>query len=277
MHSISLDGTWSVRPETYALTGEAGLTHVIQQADGWLPAQVPGEIHLDLIRAGQMPEPSVGTNMPECRWPETKAWWYRTTFTVDAFWPERQTGVRRLDPTPRSSSTALAGEAVNAFVPAVFIKPPSPQRERARAPPPGPRAKDGAPHPEQTLASIKAVPKSNPPQPGDLTGHRLWGGRKWLRKAQFSYGWDWVEALPNIGVWRSVHLEGRSGVTLPDLRLDTLLEGGQVRLELAAAFDNRTPGANAPASRADLRRRPAAPLNASIPIAQPGRSYLADI
>ena len=50
----------------------------------------------------------------------------------------------------------------------------------------------------------------NPMQPGDITGHRMWGGRKWLRKPQFTYGWDWVDALPNIGIWRSVRLEGRT-------------------------------------------------------------------
>src|SRR6266511_573208 len=84
MHSINLDGIWSVRPEPFSRIGEAGLADVLRQQAGWLPAQVPGEIHLDLIQAGQMPEPSVGTNMPDCRWPETKSWWYRTTFDLDA-------------------------------------------------------------------------------------------------------------------------------------------------------------------------------------------------
>src|SRR5262249_46598005 len=82
MQSIGLDGTWQVRPETYACSGEAGLAQVVQARGGWLPAQVPGEIHLDLVRAGQMPEPTVSTNMPACRWPETKSWWYRTSFSI---------------------------------------------------------------------------------------------------------------------------------------------------------------------------------------------------
>jgi len=62
MQSISLDGEWQVRPELFSIAGEAGLSDVLRQPDGWLPAQVPGEIHLDLMRAGQMPDPSVSTS-----------------------------------------------------------------------------------------------------------------------------------------------------------------------------------------------------------------------
>ena len=65
-------------------SAKPGLEDVRKAKDGWISAQVPGEIHLDLIKAGQMPEPTVGANMPKCRWPETKSWWYRTTFDVGA-------------------------------------------------------------------------------------------------------------------------------------------------------------------------------------------------
>ena len=234
MHSISLDGQWSVKPTAYALSGTDGLAELPRAEGDWLAATVPGEIHLDLIRAGQMAEPTVGTNAAQARWPETKAWWYRTTFTVDEAFlaEERQTLVcDGLDLSAQVFVNGQAvGEAANAFVPQVFDV-----RGRLRA---GDNelvirltvgselAQDAWAHPEQALASNqkKVAPGEipNPPQPGDLTGHRHWGGRKWLRKAQFSYGWDWVEALPNIGVWRSVHVEGRSGVALADLRLDTM-------------------------------------------------------
>src|SRR5689334_7893590 len=84
MITVHLNGEWSVRPEDFSCIGEAGVDRVRQAQEGWLPARVPGEIHLDLMRAGQMPDPAVGANMPQCRWPETKSWWYRTTFNLDA-------------------------------------------------------------------------------------------------------------------------------------------------------------------------------------------------
>ncbi len=291
MQTINLDGSWSVRPADYALLGEAGLAHVQPQTDGWLPAQVPGEIHLDLMRAGQMPEPSVGVNMPDCRWPETKAWWYRTTFTLDAGFTAHERQELVCDGLDLYAQIfvngALAGEAVNAFVPAVFdvkrLLRVGANELMIRLTVGSELAKDGTPHPEQNLATNqkKVAPGEipNPIQPGDLTGHRLWGGRKWLRKAQFSYGWDWVEALPNIGVWRSVHLEGRSQVTLPDLRLDTLLAAGQVSLELAAVLENLHPWSERACELVVEIQPPdgGALICHVYPVtAQPGRNYVAD-
>ena len=110
-------------------------------------------------------------------------------------------------------------------------------------------AHDGEPHIEQRTAAnfSPAVPGeivSSPIQPGDLTGHRLWGGRRpWLRKAQFSYGWDWVEALPRHRpvARRPPRRPPARASRCPDLRLDTLPEAGQVTLELAAELENLHP------------------------------------
>ena len=62
MQDINLNGSWSVRPAALDCIGEAGFEQIRRAHDGWIEAQVPGEIHLDLIRAGQMPDPVVGAN-----------------------------------------------------------------------------------------------------------------------------------------------------------------------------------------------------------------------
>ena len=252
MQSILLDGVWSVRPEPHACTGEAGLADVLQKQTGWLPAQVPGEIHLDLMRAGEMPEPTVSTNMPECRWPESKSWWYRTTFALDNHFTTHERQELVFDGLDLSAQVfvngKLAGEAANAFVPAVFdvkrflrtgenelvLRLTAGSELAKDATPPG----QGQPW-KPNSAESGDIP--NPIREGDLEGHRNWAGRKWLRKPQFTFGWDWVDALPNIGIWRSVHLEGRTHAVLRDLRLDTLLEGGRVLLEMAAIVENLHP------------------------------------
>jgi beta-mannosidase len=259
MDTICLDGVWSVRPELPQFAGETGLAQVIQHAEGWLPALVPGEIHLDLIRAGQMPEPTVGMNMPECRWPETKAWWYRRTFDVPAEFlthDRQQLVCDGLDLYAQVfANGALVGEARNAFVPAVFdVKAHLRAGENeliVRLTAGSELAKDAVAPPMMNKAlkpeGVDPGEIPNPMQPGDLKGHRTWPGRKWLRKPQFSYGWDWVDALPNIGLWRGVRVEGRSAAALHDLRLDTRLDGEHARLELAATVENLR-GAGVPAT-----------------------------
>ena len=253
METIILNGGWQVRAEEFGTIGEGGLAEVARHEGGWLAAEVPGEIHLDLMRTGQMPDPSVSTHMPDCRWPETKSWWYRTTFAVDEVFTahERQRLVfEGLDLFAQVFVNGrLIGEAANAFVPAVFDVRGSVRAGEnelvVRLTAGSELAKDAAPHPEQRLASNGDLPAPgeipNPMQPGDITGHRLWGGRKWLRKPQFSYGWDWVDALPNIGIWRGVRLEAGTGTVLRDLRLDTRQEGGRTRLELEAVLENLHP------------------------------------
>ena len=72
---LNLNGTWQVRPEGLDCIGEVGLAKVRQETAGWMDAQVPGEIHLDLVKAGKMAEPTAGLNMPQCRWPGTNSWW----------------------------------------------------------------------------------------------------------------------------------------------------------------------------------------------------------
>ena len=248
--TIDLNGTWTVCPEDISCTDQAGLEHVLRSTDGWIDAIVPGEIHLDLIRAGQMAEPVVSNNAPECRWPETKSWWYRTAFELgpDFLHCERQQLVfDGLDLYGQVFvNGTLVGECANAFVPATFDVRKALRAGRnelvVRVTVGSELAADETPcgqgQTERRPNSAAAGAIPNPARGGDLYGHRNWPGRKWLRKAQFSYGWDWVDALPNIGIWRGVRLDGHSHAALDSLRLDTVLAGSQVLLEMEGAVEN---------------------------------------
>jgi len=254
MTTLSLNGTWSVRPDSIDRIGLDGLARVREAADGWLPAEVPGEIHLDLVRAGQMPDPTVGANMPECRWPETRSWWYRTTFRVDEGFLDHERQQLVFDGLDLYAQVfvngSLVGEATNAFIPHAFdvrgalvaganelvVRLTVGSELAPDATPPG---QGQAPQPN--AAAGGAIP--NPPVEGDPVRARLWAGKKWLRKPQFTYGWDWVDALPNIGIWRGVRLDGRSGVVIHDIRLDTALGDDNVMLELDAIIENLHPWA----------------------------------
>jgi beta-mannosidase len=62
--------------------------------------------------------------------------------------------------------------------------------------------------------------------------------RREVRKPPFIYGWDWCDPLPNIGLCRSVRLEGRDKVALRQVRLDTVMDDKEVRLEGEVTLDN---------------------------------------
>ena len=270
---LDLGGAWQVRPESFDCIGDAGLARVRQSQDGWLASQVPGEVHLDLIRAGQMPEPTVGTNMSKCRWPETKSWWYRTTFELppDRIDYERQQlvfdGIDLYGQVFLNGK--LVGECADAFVPAKFDVKPflRPGHNELVV-----RVTAGS-----ELSHDPAAAGGKIPNPSS----RNWeSGRIWLRKPAFSYGWDWVDALPNIGIWRGVRLESRRHVVFHDLRLDTLLQNDRVSVEMEAVLDNLHSRSER-ACALELEIHPpdgAAPIARRYPVdAMPGRSPVRDV
>ncbi len=275
MQTISLDGIWSVQRTALTLDGEAGLR---EAPAGGMAAAVPGEIHLDLLRTGQMADPEIGDNARrEGRWPEEHAWWYRTAFTLDDVFVahERQEIVfDGLDCTAQVFLNGqLIGAACNAFVGHRFDI-----RGFAQAG-------------ENTLivrltAGTELI--ADQPPTGSIAGDpiyapRVFGIQRSLRKPQYQFGWDWNDPLPTVGIWRGVRLEGRSGVAIHELRLDTELVGeavslvGQVVLENLHPWTERevtvvleiTPPDGAPI-RAELTRtlpmgRTAHPLRIAIP------------
>ena len=74
---ISLDGTWKLTWR--AIEGTQGVPACSAPID----AVVPGDVHVDLIRAGLLPEPLVGANAPMHEWVERAVFVYEREFTVD--------------------------------------------------------------------------------------------------------------------------------------------------------------------------------------------------
>src|SRR6185295_8052305 len=50
----------------------------------WVPATVPGDVHLDYLKAGKILDPFFGLNHDKIRWMEEMDWWYVTEVTAPA-------------------------------------------------------------------------------------------------------------------------------------------------------------------------------------------------
>ena len=236
MQTIGLNGGWSVRAEALGCEGEKGYRRVRRARGGWIDARVPGEVHLDLIKAGMMDEPLVGTRAPRCRWPERKSWWFRTTFHVPARFLAHERQQLVFDGLDLYAQVflngTLIGSAANAFVPAAFDAGDALRRGRNEL---VVRLTAGS---ELALAREPYEPE---PGADPVYGRRRFPPRRWLRKPQFVYGWDWADALPNIGIGRDVHLEGRHHVVLHDIRFSPDVAARPVRLDVEAILENLHP------------------------------------
>ncbi|RMD78168.1 MAG: beta-mannosidase, partial [Lentisphaerae bacterium] len=233
MFSQDLNGTWQLRHEHLAVAGIEGYHCVHEKANDWLAATVPGEVHLDLIQAGLMEEPLVSDHAFQARWPENRSWWYRLNFTPDeeVLAQERQELVfHGLDYYAQIFLNGeFIGEWENAFIPAVF---------------------DVTHHltggENELLVRLTAGTerarnqKTGEDTPQNRYGHRQsFAGIVELRKPQFTYGWDWVETLPNIGIWRAVELRGYSKLRIHDVRCLIQLAEDQSTARLTIVGDIR--------------------------------------
>lgn len=237
MNVLNLNGKWKVRDEDLACKGVSGLTKTTVADSGWIAATVPGEIHLDLVRAGRMEEPLVSVNAKDCRWPEKRSWWFVKTFKAAPrlLRCERQQLVfDGLDLYAQVFLNGdLLGESRNAFVPAVFDVRHRLQRGANTL---AVRLTAGAEQVPRALRP-KVAPRSK------VYGDRMsFPGISRLRKPQFTYGWDWVDALPNIGIWRGVRIEGHWGIVLHDLSFSSRIVSEDLAyLETVAIVENLHP------------------------------------
>ena len=82
----SLNGKWKLRgylPNVRILGTEAQISrHIITDE---IDAEVPGGIHLDLYRAGIIPNPYEEMNSLACEWTESRWWCYETEVELEKY------------------------------------------------------------------------------------------------------------------------------------------------------------------------------------------------
>ncbi len=193
---MSLDGAWKLR---WADGQRGGLLHHhlwTTHPSKWIDAIVPGEVHLDLLRAGMIPEPALGMNILESRWVEESFWSYRRVFSV----PNTALSARswlRFEALDYGATIFLNEEPIgshgNAFLPyEVDVTGKLVAGDNLLVV-----------ELESGLYSVAEQPVKDFYR-GAEDG-RLYK-RMWLRKPQFSFSWDWAPRLINIGIGGSVSL-----------------------------------------------------------------------
>ncbi len=209
----SLTGAWQFR--------QAG-------TEEWLPANVPGGVHTDLLALGRIPDPFVGDNEKRVQWVAEADWEYRYQFATT---PEllRQPHIWLVcDGLDTLATVSLngreLGRAANMFRQYRWdVKPllqagendlrigfDSPVRFAAA---------------QQALRSMPGVSQAIP-------------GGPYLRKAPCQFGWDWGPQLPPIGVWKDIQLEGDEGARIAEVRISQQHVGGQVTVEARVAVQS---------------------------------------
>jgi beta-mannosidase len=196
----------------------------------WLPARVPGHVHLDLIEQGVIADPFEAMNELGCQWVDEQEVSYRThfEFTPDESAPER---VLRFEGLDTVCSVYLNGERIaehdNMFVPLEIEL--------------GTRLVSGENTLEVRFGS--AVKVGRELRAAYFAEHGLaantarFDERSFVRKAQYMYGWDWGPRLVSAGIWRAVCLLEYSA-RIHDVHVTQIhSEDGAVRVEARTTAD----------------------------------------
>jgi beta-mannosidase len=196
--TLVLDHGWQVRQ---VAAGQA-------QEAGWLPATVPGDVHLDLIANKKIPDPFFRDNEAKLQWIEKESWEYRLSFDVTPALLARANVDLVFDGLDAAAQVyvndAKVLDADNMFrvwrVPAKAHLHAGKNLLRVVFPSPD--------------AAAAAVAAGDPWQPKTGTA-----AKTYIRKAAYEYGWDWGPTFVTSGIWKPVRLEAWDKVRIADFAI----------------------------------------------------------
>ncbi len=182
----------------------------------WLPAQVPGSVQADLLRAGLIDDPEFASNSLLCEWVEHRWWQYQTQFRL----PDGQRAERiqlvfdGVDYAARFYlNGTLLGRHEGMFAPAAFDITALVDRA-------GENRLD---------VLVESAPKEH-----SQLGHT---SESCTQKARFGYKWDFSTRLVNLGLWQDVHIDMTGPMVLRDVQVTTGHGDGRGTVRVRAYAD----------------------------------------
>jgi beta-mannosidase len=204
--SFSLDGEWQL---VHFPEGEYAICHPDDlPKTGLTPlaARVPGNVEVDLQRAGLLPDPFYADAIHALRPLETHEWWYRRTFFVPESWAgwRVQLVCDGLDTLATVwVNGEQVGQAANMLIPHRF--------EVGQALHAG----------QENVIAVRLSSAFNAARRFDYDANTMsWEHRAeglYLRKAPHVWGWDILPRAVSAGIWRSVWLESVSANAIEQL------------------------------------------------------------
>jgi beta-mannosidase len=174
----------------------------------WRPAQVPGDVHLDLLRNNLIPDPFYRDNEAKLQWIEDANWEYRTTVQASP----ALLGHKNVD---------LVFEGLDAYAEVylneklILTADDMFLEWRANVKPdlqPGSnRLRVVFPSPIKAAAKVAAADK--------WREYTHTEEKTYIRKAAYEYGWDWGPRFVTSGIWRPAKLEAWNDARISNLHI----------------------------------------------------------
>ena len=175
---------------------------------GWMPATVPGDVHLDLIANKVIPDPFYRDNESRLQWIEGESWEYKVAFDASPALMARANIDLVFDGLDAASQVYVNGaQVLNADN--MFRIWRASVKSHLHAGSNLIRVVFPSP-----IQAAQAVAATDPWQSRTKVESRTY-----IRKAAYEYGWDWGPRFVTSGIWRPVHIEAWDTARIDDLAI----------------------------------------------------------
>ncbi|MEK6793411.1 MAG: glycoside hydrolase family 2 protein [Spirochaetota bacterium] len=234
MSTISLNGMWEITDEPIDLD-ITNADAVLAKSD-WISSPVPGDIHQGLISAGKITEPLTGVQSRECAWTEERSWWYKRTFDAPNGYADADAVELSMNGLDSNAviflNGVIIGRHVNAFRPFVCdVKPvlkPAGNVLLVRLS----AGVENITEDDMIGMAIRAGTEAGNgrPERGDAR-------RPFVRKPQYSFGWDWSPRLATTAIAGDVTLQVLKSAALRDIHVRSQRHGDDISVIVDVAVE----------------------------------------
>ncbi|MBK9637448.1 MAG: glycoside hydrolase family 2 protein [Bacteroidetes bacterium] len=192
----------------------------------WLPAQVPGVTHTDLLRNKIIKDPLVDDNENKVQWVGEASWDYKCDFTCDEsvlLKPQLHLIFDGLD----TYADVYLNDSLILRADNMFRSWKVNVKEILRK--------------KNTLLVKFKSPEAEAKVAAQKLNYTLPEGlRSFTRKAQFHYGWDFAPKILTCGVWKAVNLVAENNIALNSIRVLSKMSIGDTVIGKAFVKINST-------------------------------------
>ena len=191
---LSLNNNWNIKNKARSID---------------IHAEVPGSVFEALLDNDIIEDPFYGLREHEVSWVYESDWEYETEFDLEPSFLEHKVILLRFYGLDTVSEVVLNGENLG-FTDNMFIRYDFNVKTKIKSKKNKLVVKFKSP-------TLKARTENEKLGLNLNTGYAAIPGVPYLRKAQYSFGWDWGPKLPDVGIWKPVELIGYDSLKIDSI------------------------------------------------------------
>ena len=217
VESIPLNGNWRLKDSKKSIE---------------IDLSVPRTVFEALLENNIIEDPFYGENEHEMRWVYESDWFYELEFDVEQHCLEHKKVLLCFKGLDTITEVSLNGENLG-FTKNMFVRYDFSVKDKLKI-------TDNKLIIKFMSPTMKAKEEIEKYGVALNTGYAAIPGVPYLRKAQYSFGWDWGPKLPDIGIWKSVELIGYDDIRIISIYPSTKFEYNKDPLKISSSEEIST-------------------------------------